>query len=67
MNAQGFCVVDRSKAVIVVYNPPAPGFPFLSVAFVPGREDPMAVAFDTAVAAEEFNRQIALEFEKRDQ
>jgi hypothetical protein len=50
---------SKSEFVFVVYNPPRPDFPYLSVIFVPGREEPMVTAFPTAAQAETFNLQMA--------
>jgi hypothetical protein len=54
--------IDPKNVVFVVYDPPKPGFPYLSVIFFPGREEPMTTQFDTAATAEAFNRQVAAKF-----
>ncbi len=37
--------MDRTKIVFVVYNPPSSEFPYLSVIFIPGKEEPMVTQF----------------------
>jgi hypothetical protein len=51
--------MDRSKIIFSVYDPPDPDFPFLSVIFMPGRQEPLVATFPTKETAEEFNRSIA--------
>jgi hypothetical protein len=51
--------MDRSKIIFAVYDPPEAGFPFLSVIFMPGRQEPLVATFDTEYAADEFNKSIA--------
>jgi hypothetical protein len=51
--------MDRSKIIFAVYDPPSPEFPYLSVIFMPGREEPLVAALRTKEKAEEFNNRIA--------
>jgi len=46
---------------MVVYNPPTTDFPYLSVAFVPGSDEPVVATFATAAEAEHYNKVAALE------
>jgi hypothetical protein len=51
--------MDRSKIIFAVYDPPEPEFPFLSVIFMPGRQEPLVATFDTRERADDFNKGIA--------
>jgi hypothetical protein len=42
--------------LLVVYDPPSPGLPYLSAIFIPGVEDPVVTPFATAAQAEAFNK-----------
>jgi len=53
--------MDRSKIIFAVYDPPSPEFPFLSVIFMPGRQEPLVATFDARETADEFNKRIALD------
>ena len=56
--------MNCGEVVFVVYDPPAANLPFLSVVFVPGRENPMVTPFASATEAEEYNKQLGLQFVK---
>ena len=47
--------MDRSKITFAVYDPPSFELPYLSVIFMPGREEPLVATFPTRRSAEEFN------------
>jgi hypothetical protein len=51
--------MDRSKIIFAVYAPPDPDFPYLSVIFMPGRQEPLVATFPSEEQAEEFNKSIA--------
>lgn len=51
--------MDRSKIIFAVYDPPNPDLPYLSVIFMPGREEPLVAALGSKEKAEEFNEGIA--------
>ena len=54
-------MADSKNIVMVVYNPPTTDFPYLSVAFVPGSDEPVVATFATAAEAEHYNKVAALE------
>ena len=56
--------MDCSEVVFVVYDPPIASLPFLSVVFVPGRENPIVTPFASAAEAEEYNKQLGIQFVK---
>jgi hypothetical protein len=49
------------KIVAVVYDPPSPELPYLSVIFIPGHEEsPTVTPFPTVDEAEAFNYEMAM-------
>ena len=52
--------MNKSRMIFVVYDPPKPDFPYLSVVFHTDKMDePMVTPFRTAAEAEAFNTQAA--------
>jgi hypothetical protein len=54
--------VKCGQLIFVVYDPPVADLPFLSVVFVPGRKIPLVAPFASASEAEQYNKQLALQF-----